>query len=78
MNFLRSMLSETGGTVSTTRVSLFLVVMGVVGVLVYSVVHAFLNKAPFVLDQGVSTLASATVASLSAAKAWQKSSEAQP
>ena len=75
MNFLRSMLSETGGSVSAVRCSLFLVVLGVVGVLVYSIVHAFLNHAPFILDQGVSTWASATVASLSAAKAWQKSSE---
>ena len=75
MNFLRSMLSESGGVVSTTRVALFLTVMGVVGVLVYSIIHALLYKAPFILDQGVSTLASATIASLSAAKAWQKSSE---
>jgi len=75
MNVLRSMLSETGGSVSATRVSLFFVVMGVVGVLVYSIIHAFLHHAPFVLDQGVSNLTSATVASLSAAKAWQKASE---
>ena len=75
MKFLRSMLSESSGLVSTTRVALFLTVLGVVGVLVYSIVHALLYKVPFVLDQGVSTLASATIASLSAAKAWQKSSE---
>ena len=75
MNFFRSMFSESSGLVSTTRVALFLTVMGVVGVLIYSIVHALLYRAPFVLDQGVSTLASATIASLSAAKAWQKSSE---
>lgn len=41
----------------------------------FPIIHALLYKAPFILDQGVSTLASATIASLSAAKAWQKSSE---
>lgn len=79
MNWFTNMLSENqGGGPSATRLALFIVVLTIVFVVVYSVVRHVLDHTPWDIGTGLSNLLSATIASLSAAKAWQKGSERPP
>ena len=75
MDWLKRTLSESNGTPSSIRIGLFLVILAVVGVTVYSIVRHTLDHTPWDIGTGLSNLLAATVASLSAAKAWQKGSE---
>ena len=75
MNWFTKVVSESNGVPSSVRIGLFMVILAVVGIAVYSIVRHTLDHTPWDIGPGVSNLLSATIASLCAAKAWQKGSE---
>ena len=73
--WVAKMLSEAGGTPSSMRVALLVIIAIIAGVVVYCVVRHVLTHEPFDLGPNICQLLSVTIGSLSAAKLGSKFGE---
>lgn len=73
--WMAKVLAETGGTPSSIRVALLVMVAVIAGVVVYCVVRHVLSHEPFDLGPNLTNLLSVTIGSLSAAKLGSKFGE---
>ena len=73
--WIAKMLSEAGGTPSSLRVALLLIVAVIAGVVVYVVIKHWITGSPFDLGPNLTNLLSVTIGSLSAAKLGSKFGE---